>query len=200
MSSNNQETMSPPHTINGDTHVDVTNPHQMGPLPLISSPSPPREYAVDPVVVSSRGTTKSVKVSAGKRRKVVLDDASTPHEGRKTRFGTGNPPSKNIIKHTTPKYRTAEGLKNATKSARQKQLHETFELHDTKVRELFHLTKFVSLVDYDAKAAKQDESEVFKEVQSHCMVSNCSSKHHMNYGRKRQMQSLVDESVQQDMP
>jgi len=74
------------------------------------------------------------------------------------------PPAINNIKQKAPKYESVEGIKNATRAAHMKRLQETYEHHDVKVRELFHLTKFVSLVDYDANAAKVDESEVFKEV------------------------------------
>ena len=166
MSSNNQETMSHTHTLNGDTDMDVSNLDQSTPLAPIIPPVPQKEYAVDPVVVSSRETPKSVKVSAAKRRKVIQDTTSTPPGGRRTRFGAGNPHIQKQIKSETSKHATPVQVKNATKSAHQKRLHETYELHDAKVRELFHLTKFVTLVDYDAKAAKEDESEVFKEVLS----------------------------------
>jgi hypothetical protein len=192
--------MSHPHTVNGDTHVDVINTHQTDPLPAIASPPPLKEYAVDPVVVSSRETAKSVKVSAGKRRKVIDNYTSIPQEARKTRFGGAKPQINNSDKSAAPKYRTAEEIKNVTKSAYQKRLHKTFELHDTKVRELFHLTKFVTLVDYDAKAAKQDESEVFKEVISRNGPTKCSSKKPTNYGRRLRMQNLVGECVLRDMP
>ena len=169
MSSNNQETMSHTHTLNGDTDKNVSNLDQLTPLTPIISPGTQRDYAVDPIVVSGRETAKSVKVSAGKRRKVTQDDTSTSPGGRRTRFGTGNPHIQKPGKSATSKNATPEQVKNATKSAHQKRLHETYELHDTKVRELFHLTKFVTLVDYDAKAAKGDESEVFKEVLSNCL-------------------------------
>ena len=166
MASNNQETMSHAHTLNGVTDMDVTNLDPPTPLAPIISADPQKEFEVDPVVVSSRETAKSVKVSPGKRRKVIQDDVSTPPGGRRTRFGAGNPQIQKQIKSADPQNATPERVKNATKSAHQKRLHETYELHDTKVRELFHLTKFVTMVDYDAKAAKEDESEVFKEVMS----------------------------------
>lgn len=191
--------MSQPHTVNGDTHDDVIDIHQMDPLPMIASPSPQKEYAVDPVVVSSRETAKSVKVSVGKRRKVIANYTSTRQEARKTRFGAAKPHINNSDKSTNPKFRTAEEIQNATKSAHQKSLHKTFELHDTKVRELFHLTKFVTLVDYDAKAAKQDESEVFKEVLSRYGVTKCSSNNLTNYGKRLRMQNLVGKCVLRDM-
>ena len=59
---------------------------------------------------------------------------------------------------------TVEEVKENTRLSLTTQLQETYQRHDTKLRELFHLTKFVSLVDYDSNAAKQDESEVFREV------------------------------------
>jgi hypothetical protein len=164
--------MSHPHAINGDIHVDVLNLNHEDHLPSIISSSPETEYAVDPVMVSTREVAKSVKLSAGKRRKVVPDDASTPTGPRKTRFGAGNPPVQNTVKSAGLKRRITEESKTATKAAQQKRLQETFERHDTKVRELFHLTKFVTLVDYDPKIAKEDESEVFKEVPILNMLSN----------------------------
>src|SRR5271169_4947973 len=111
MSSNDQETMSHPHAINGDTHIDVLNLSHEDPLPSIISSSPETEYAVDPVVVSSREVAKSVKLSAGKRRKVVPDDTSTSTEPRKTRFGAGNPPVQNTVKSGGPKRRNTEEFK-----------------------------------------------------------------------------------------
>ncbi|EJD41611.1 hypothetical protein AURDEDRAFT_186421 [Auricularia subglabra TFB-10046 SS5] len=45
--------------------------------------------------------------------------------------------------------------------ARQARLEEIKDTHDEMVRELFHLEKFVSLVNYDPKAAKDDNSQVF---------------------------------------
>lgn len=191
--------MSHPHTVNGDTHDDVIDIHQMDPLPTIASPSPQKEYAVDPVVVSSRETAKSVKVSAGKRRKVITNYTSIPQEARKTRFGAAKPQINNSYNSTTPKFRAAEEIQNVTKSAHQKRLHKTFELHDTKIRELFHLTKFVTLVDYDAKAAKQDESEVFKEVLSRYGLTKCSSNNLTTYGKRLRTQNLAEECALQDM-
>src|SRR5271168_3864258 len=135
MSSNDGEKMASSHTVNADTHVDGIDIHQTDPLHTITSPSPQKEYAVDPVVVSSRETAKSVKVSAGKRRKVIGNYTSIPQEARKTRFGAAKPQINNSDKSAAPKYRTVEEIKNVTKSGRQKRLHKTFELHDTKVRE-----------------------------------------------------------------
>src|SRR5215471_13749936 len=164
MSSNNQETMSHTHTLNGHTDMDVTNLDRPTPHAPVIPPDSQNECMGDPIVVSSRELVKSVKVSSGKRRKVIEDNTSTLPGGRRTRFGAGNSQIHKQIKSAIPKNVTPKQVKNATRSAHQKRLHETYELHDTKVRELFHLTKFVTLVDYDAKAAKEDESEVFKEV------------------------------------
>lgn len=166
MSLNNQETMSHTHTLNEETDRDVSNLDQSALLVPIISLDAQKEYILDPAAVYSRETGKSVKVSSGKRRKVIQEDASTPPGGRRTRFGGGNPQIQKQIKSPTSKKATPEQVKNATKSAHQKRLHDTYERHDTKVRELFHLTKFVTLVDYDANTAKEDESEVFKEVMS----------------------------------
>ncbi|KAA8911698.1 hypothetical protein TRICI_003730 [Trichomonascus ciferrii] len=45
----------------------------------------------------------------------------------------------------------------------QKKLSEIFDRHDDRVRMLFHLENFVSLVNYDPQTAKQDHSNVFEE-------------------------------------
>lgn len=45
----------------------------------------------------------------------------------------------------------------------QNRLAEIADRHDDKVRLLFHLDKFVSLVNYDPKVAKEDKSDVFEQ-------------------------------------
>ena len=49
----------------------------------------------------------------------------------------------------------------------RKRLEQTHEEHDALVRELFHLTKFVTLMGYDPEMARQDQSEVFTNFQMH---------------------------------
>ncbi|KAH9915412.1 SNF2 family N-terminal domain-containing protein [Fomitopsis serialis] len=49
---------------------------------------------------------------------------------------------------------------------RQTELDQVSDRHDTYVRERFHLEKFVTLVSYDPKIAKQDSSTVFREYKS----------------------------------
>ncbi|KAI0692413.1 SNF2 family N-terminal domain-containing protein [Cerioporus squamosus] len=49
---------------------------------------------------------------------------------------------------------------------RQEELDRVFDTHDTLVREAFHLEKFVSLLTYDPKAAKEDRSDVFQRFQA----------------------------------
>lgn len=44
----------------------------------------------------------------------------------------------------------------------RKELDNTLSEHDMLARELFHLTKFVTLVGYDPRIARQDESPVFE--------------------------------------
>ncbi|WFC98691.1 DNA helicase [Malassezia yamatoensis] len=46
-------------------------------------------------------------------------------------------------------------------------LDKTHKEHDALVRELFHLTKFVTMTSYDPDAAKSDQSEVFRQFQQH---------------------------------
>src|SRR2546423_407727 len=164
MSSNDLEAMSHNHAIAGELAADVPSDAQHNP-PSSKPPLSPLIDSSHKVKVLTNGeATKSVQVSAAKRRKVMLETPSSSAVTRQTRFGATKPPVINNNKHKVPKTQTLEGVKNATRSARKKQLQETYEVHDVKVRELFHLTKFVSLVDYDANAAKDDESEVFKEV------------------------------------
>ncbi|PWY99289.1 hypothetical protein BCV70DRAFT_162873 [Testicularia cyperi] len=47
----------------------------------------------------------------------------------------------------------------------QSDLEEVHEDHDLLVRELFHLTKFVTMVGYDPEVARQDKSDVFTTFQ-----------------------------------
>src|SRR5271170_3405627 len=175
MSSNNLETMSHSHTLNGIRPLDVLDHDQSPSIPPITSSPSQDDYPVEVGIISNREVATSVKVSTGKRRKVVINGNSTPLAPRKTRFGSENSKNHNPVKSKTHKPVSAEKIKTVTKATRQKRLHETFELHDTKVRELFHLTKFVTLVDYDAKVAKQDESEVFKEVLLSHVSTNANS-------------------------
>ncbi|KAN0062939.1 swr1 complex component [Thecaphora frezii] len=50
-------------------------------------------------------------------------------------------------------------------AASQAELEQIHDSHDTLVRELFHLVKFVTLIGYDPEVAKQDRSEVFAQFQ-----------------------------------
>ncbi|KAG1746455.1 hypothetical protein EDB19DRAFT_358254 [Suillus lakei] len=50
--------------------------------------------------------------------------------------------------------------------ARQTELDQIMDTHDTMVREVFHLEKFVTLIEYDPTVAKQDNSIVFQEYKS----------------------------------
>ncbi|KAJ3528051.1 hypothetical protein NM688_g8045 [Phlebia brevispora] len=49
---------------------------------------------------------------------------------------------------------------------RQSEVQRVLDKHDDLVREAFHLEKFVSLLGYDPKEAKQDKSNVFLEYKS----------------------------------
>ncbi|RDX40677.1 hypothetical protein OH76DRAFT_1412809 [Lentinus brumalis] len=49
---------------------------------------------------------------------------------------------------------------------RQEELDRVLDNHDTLVREAFHLEKFVSLLTYDPKLAKEDRSDVFQRFQA----------------------------------
>jgi len=164
MSSNELGTMSHSHTLNGVVNGDVSNANNSPPLPPVPPPALQAERPADLTVVESRQSSKSVAVSPGKRRKVSTTETSNAPAERRTRSRVGTSHSLNPIKPPVPKYKSVDRIKEAVKSQRQKTLHKTFEQHDTKLRELFHLTKFVTLVDYNAKTAKEDQSEVFQEV------------------------------------
>ncbi|OJT07873.1 Helicase SWR1 [Trametes pubescens] len=49
---------------------------------------------------------------------------------------------------------------------RREELDRVFDTHDTLIREAFHLEKFVSLLTYDPKVAKEDRSDVFQRYQA----------------------------------
>lgn len=185
MSSNDLEAMAENHSIAGERAVDVSSDAQLN-SPSFKQPLSPLIDSAHEVKVFANGdVAKSVQVSAAKRRKVMPEIPSSSAVTRQTRFGATKPPAINNNKHKAPKIQTLEGVKNATRSAHKKRLQETYEVHDVKVRELFHLTKFVSLVDYDANSAKDDESEVFKEVLSILRQANLGSfNNHMTYGRR----------------
>lgn len=166
MSSNELETMSHDHAISGENTIVVKNQDQDNSLAPNCTSNEQAELHDIITVIPDGEQAKSVRVSAGKRRKVIPENRSTPALGLRARNTIAKPPLVNSKKPRAVKQETFEGIKEATRSALKKRLQETFEIHDGKVRELFHLTKFVSLVDYDANAAKEDESEVFLEVGS----------------------------------
>ncbi|GBE80854.1 hypothetical protein SCP_0305740 [Sparassis crispa] len=60
----------------------------------------------------------------------------------------------------------AEDDRAARIQQRQHELEEVLDRHDTLVREAFHLEKFGSLVRYDPKVAKEDNSAVFQEYKT----------------------------------
>lgn len=164
MSSNELETMSHSHALNAVANGDVSNATNSPPLVSARPPATQIEQQRDLQPVVNRESSKSVAVSPGKRRKVSTPETSNASAERRTRSRVANSHSLHPSKPSVPKYKSVDQLKDATKSLRQKTLHKTFTQHDSKLRELFHLTKFVTLVDYDAKTAKDDQSEVFQEV------------------------------------
>ena len=166
MSSNDLDAASPNHALGGEAVLAVSSDTQLNAPSLAHASRPPTDPSLDVQGAANGLVAKSVQVSAAKRRKVISEAAARSNTPRQTRFGAAKPSAINNNKQKPPKNQSVEGIKNATRSAHKKRLQETYEHHDVKVRELFHLTKFVSLVDYDANAAKKDESEVFKEVHS----------------------------------
>lgn len=164
MSSNDLETMSQIHSLDVDTRVDGLSHDNSIPEPLIGGHTDRDGDSVENSVLDSREFAKPVRVASGKRRKITLDASSIQAIARRTRSGGDRPQPPALVKRTTLRPDTVEKLRHGATSSRKKKLQEIFEVHDNKVRELFHLTKFVTLADYDAKAAKDDESEVFQEV------------------------------------
>jgi hypothetical protein len=164
MSSQNLDSMSDAHILNGVKAEDVSELVQMEPSTSFGHLDPSVDLATDsPMNVDSENAT-SLKTSATKRRKVSSNGTPSGLTRRETRSGGAIPPPPPPKTRAPTKRKSADENKVAAKATRQKQLHDTYERHDNKVRELFHLTKFVTLVDYDAKTAKEDESEVFNEV------------------------------------
>ena len=171
MSSNELDRMNGAHILDAEAPCSLENNLQTdartgstsrdaGGLMLLSEDDFPPEVA------------RSVKVSPAKRRKVIQSQGLTSSSVRRTRSGGTKPQTGSSTTNPVPAYRSAEQIKQRAKTIRQKRLHETFEQHDNKIRQLFHLTKFVSLVDYNVKTAKEDESEVFKEVRLLPFTSN----------------------------
>ncbi|KZT03925.1 uncharacterized protein LAESUDRAFT_728619 [Laetiporus sulphureus 93-53] len=75
---------------------------------------------------------------------------------------------------------------------RQTELDNVFNTHDTLVREAFHLEKFVTLLSYDPKVAKDDNSAVFKEYQGRYDLIDHSS----SVGLSRQTRRSHTERLQ----
>ncbi|KIJ66026.1 hypothetical protein HYDPIDRAFT_87154, partial [Hydnomerulius pinastri MD-312] len=56
--------------------------------------------------------------------------------------------------------------RTALLAEKQAELDGVLDRHDDMVREVFHLEKFVTLLGYDPRVAKQDDSVVFQEYKS----------------------------------
>ena len=161
--------MSQIHTFGSEIQVDVFKPENTDSTPSVPTELDENRSSEVRVNETNGEITKAVPVAGAKRRKVVQDTPPTVPSRRSTRFGGEQPPVVTPKQRPAPKSViakpiTAAELKETSKTTRTKKLQETYQEHDAKVRELFHLTKFVTLVDYDVNAAKEDESEVFKEV------------------------------------
>jgi hypothetical protein len=156
--------MSDAHILNGIKVEDVSEPVQRETSTSSGHFGPSLELPTGLSTNIESENVKSLKTSATKRRKVSSTGPPAGLTRRETRSGGAIPPPPLPKTRAPSKRKSADENKVAAKATRQKQLHDTYERHDDKVRELFHLTKFVTLVDYDAKAAKEDESEVFNEV------------------------------------
>jgi hypothetical protein len=190
------ETTESPHTLDAKVVVDVSNNEQSTSISSNDTLTPQTDITIESVTVENVEITKPVKVLGNKRRKVVESSILSATERRRTRSGSIRGQNLKTSRPVVPKYASVEQLKDVTKSEHKKKMQETYERHDSKVRELFHLTKFVSLVDYDAKIAKQDESEVFHEVLCYFIsdgLTSSSSSNRMTSGKRLQMQRQEDE-------
>ena len=170
MSLQNLESMSHAHALHGDTAMDGSELVEIHVHTAADPVVPPMVHERDILATPDSENTKSLQVSLTKRRRVTVHGSLPPFSRRETRSGGVIPPPAPQRTRAPSKRKTSDENKVSAKAIRQKQLHDSYERHDSKVRELFQLTKFVTLVDYDAKAAKEDESEVFKEVNFTCLV------------------------------
>jgi hypothetical protein len=150
-------------------------------------------------VVTNGDSAKAVPVSGAKRRKVAYQETPPAGVGRRAKFGVRGTKRDNSLRQNAKTSDTAEDIKESRRTLLTTRLQETYQTHDTKLRELFHLTKFISLVDYDPDAAKEDESEVFRDVSPHFLSTNYSSRSRSSCCRRRLMRRLVDESGQPAM-
>ena len=190
------ETTESPHTLDAKVVIDVSNNDQSTSISSNDTLTPQTDITIECVTVENVEIAKPVKVLGNKRRKVVESSILSATERRRTRSGSIRGQNLKTSRPVVPKYASVEQLKDVTKSEHKKKMQETYERHDSKVRELFHLTKFVSLVDYDAKIAKQDESEVFHEVLCYFIsdgLTSCSSSNPMTSGKRLQMPRQEDE-------
>lgn len=109
------------------------------------------------------------KLVDSKRRKID-QDAKGSSRRRSSRLSAASAaPTSSPATNTTTRRKSSSVKKEPEDSleqeieAEQKKLSEIFDRHDDRVRMLFHLENFVSLVNYDPQAAKQDHSNVFEE-------------------------------------
>ncbi|KAI0359204.1 hypothetical protein OH77DRAFT_1419684 [Trametes cingulata] len=92
---------------------------------------------------------------------------------RKATRSSGDPaPSNASEKAQTERKESAEGSRKVEDvraqwvQERQEELDRVFDSHDSLIREAFHLEKFVSMLTYDPKVAKEDRSDVFQRFQA----------------------------------
>src|ERR1700754_4724077 len=110
MSSNELEAMSQSHISARKDTVDVSNLNSFRLSPPKSIPSPQPEIRVRPPSKPAQQIVKSVPVTSGKRRKVVLETSSNPPTGRRTRFASTVPPVANPVKPKRQKNESAEQI------------------------------------------------------------------------------------------
>ncbi|KAI0753427.1 SNF2 family N-terminal domain-containing protein [Daedaleopsis nitida] len=101
------------------------------------------------------------------RRKSIRTSADAPlPERRNEQAGGVAGGSQDVLEDTRAKWI----------QDRREELDRVFDVHDSLIREAFHLEKFVSLLSYDPKTAKQDRSDVFQRFQAqYDLVDHTSS-------------------------
>ncbi|KAI0919253.1 hypothetical protein AcV5_002215 [Taiwanofungus camphoratus] len=126
---------------------------------------------------------------SGRNRSALRKDASIASAHSKSlSVRQGSSERKEDTDDTEPQ---VEDLRNAWIQQRQAELERIFDNHDNLVREAFHLEKFVTLLSYDPKVAKADNSAVFREYQaSHDLLSQSTSASSSRRTRRAQTERL----------
>uniref|UniRef100_A0A060SXZ3 Helicase SWR1 n=1 Tax=Blastobotrys adeninivorans TaxID=409370 RepID=A0A060SXZ3_BLAAD len=110
--------------------------------------------------------SKRRRIEEPRRRSSRLSAPHTAQSGQ----DSGQAPDARPATKSTPKRKQPQTRKAPPKSAQetaieslQNDLSSIYDRHDDRVRLLFHLEKFVSLVSFDPDEAKRDNSQVFED-------------------------------------